>query len=140
MLGSVLQGHQYSEPKRQTTSIEVELTGRTCPWNTFALWNLPKLSLTGFLQVSEGLHREEGIGGIEEVCTIATLQKVLSHNTCKAKLVKIDSPAMVEWGQDFKEDEGRREWHERKMQSKDSRARKQLDLMGLSGVGLVMHC
>ena len=117
-----------------TTNNEVELTGRTCPWNTFALWNLHKLSLTGFLQISEGLHNgEEGIAGIEEVCTIATLQTILSYNEAKAKLIKMELPEEVLWGQEFDGDEARREWHERKMQSKEFRARRQLELMGLSG-------
>ena len=93
--------------------------------------------MTGFLQVSEGLHGEEGIAGIEEVCTIATLQRTLSSEGAKAKLIQIHPPNVVAWGQDFSEDEARREWHERKMQSKETRAKKQLDLMGLSGI--VLH-
>jgi len=138
--GAALQGHHHQTPTASSNEMEVELTGRTCPWNTFALWNLPKLSLTGFLQVSEGLHSTTGeaSAGIEEACTIATLQRILPQDTVKAKLVKLLPPAMVEWGQDFKNDEARREWHERKMQSKEVRAKRQLDLMGLSGV--VIHC
>eukprot|EP00956_Cyclotella_meneghiniana_P012830 scaffold18270_cov63-Cyclotella_meneghiniana.AAC.2 len=136
--GAVLQGHHHSPPTNSETTVEVELTGRTTPWNTFALWNLHKLSLTGFLQVSEGLHGDEGIAGIEEVCTIATLQKTLSSEKAKAKLIQVQPPNAVVWGQDFSDDEARREWHERKMQSKETRAKKQLDLMGLSGI--VLHC
>ncbi|KAL7479635.1 hypothetical protein ACHAW6_005400 [Cyclotella cf. meneghiniana] len=140
VVGAALQGHHHHTPTPPSNEMEVELTGRTCPWNTFALWNLPKLSLTGFLQVSEGLHDTTGeaSAGIEEACTIATLQRILQQDTVKAKLVKIHPPAEVEWGQDFKNDEARREWHERKMQSKEVRAKRQLDLMGLSGV--VIHC
>lgn len=137
MQGAVLQGHNHYSPSN-SQALEVELSGRTSPWNTFALWNLHKLSLTGFLQVSEGLHGDEGIAGIEEVCTIATQQKIFSLNDAKAKLMKLDPPDEVDWGQDFSGDEARREWHERKMQSKEARARKQLDLMGLSGT--VLHC
>ncbi|KAL3795522.1 hypothetical protein HJC23_009235 [Cyclotella cryptica] len=140
VVGAALQGHHHQTPPSQTNEIEVELTGRTCPWNTFALWNLPKLSLTGFLQVSEGLHATTGeaSAGIEEVCTIATLQRIFPQHTVKAKLVKICPPAVVEWGQDFNDDEARREWHERKMRSKEVRAKNQLDLLGLRGV--VIHC
>ena len=88
--------------------------------------------------MSEGLHGDEGIAGIEEVCTIATLQKTLSSEKAKAKLIQVQPPNAVVWGQDFSDDEARREWHERKMQSKETRAKKQLDLMGLSGI--VLHC
>jgi hypothetical protein len=61
--GAVLQGHQYHAPTESNTDeLQVELTGRTTPWNTLALWNLPVLALTGFLLVSEGLHPEEDGG------------------------------------------------------------------------------
>ena len=134
VVGAVLQGHQHYD-----TSDDVELTGRTTPWNTLALWNLPKLALTGFLLVSEGLHPDvdgkEGAAGVEEVCTIAMLQKILP-NSAQAKLVSI--PGGVQWGQDFGDDEGRKEWHEKKMMSKVTRAKRQLDLMGLSGS--CKHC
>jgi hypothetical protein len=65
-----------------------------------------QLSITGFLQVSEGLHATTGeaSAGIEEACTIATLQRILPQDTVKAKLVKMLPPAMVEWRQDFKND------------------------------------
>lgn len=56
--GAVLPGHDYNQAE-MGREIEVELTGRTTPWNTLALWNLPKLALTGFLLVSEGLHPED---------------------------------------------------------------------------------
>ena len=65
------------------------------------------------------------------------MQHILSWDGAKAKLISLELPNEVIWGQDFKEDEARREWHERKMQSKESRARRQLELMGLSGT--VLH-
>ncbi len=84
----------------------------------------------------------EGVGGVEEVCTIATLQRILSPERAQAKLVSIhpesDGRKSVTWGQDFGGDEQRREWHDRKMKSKLTRAQRQLDLMGLSGK--VIHC
>ena len=138
VVGAVLQGHQHQNAAVNSNENEVALTGRTTPWNTLALWNLPKLALTGFLLVSEGLHPDdgkEGAAGVEEVCTIATLQKLLPPNTAQAKLLSISG---VQWGQDFGDDEGRKEWHERKMMSKITRAKRQLDLMGLSGT--VLHC
>lgn len=150
VVGAVLQGHQHSNNTADDNDgssssgkdgTTVELTGRTTPWNTLALWNLPKLALTGFLQVSEGLHPDEdgtdgaANAGVEEVCTIATLQKLLPSDTAQAKLLPIDG---VQWGQDFGDDEGRKEWHERKMMSKVTRAKRQLELMGLEGI--VLHC
>jgi len=142
VVGAVLQGHQHHNTADDNDGggeNEVELTGRTTPWNTLALWNLPKLALTGFLLVSEGIHPDEngneGAAGVEEVCTIATLQKIFPSNTAQAKLRSISG---VQWGQDFGDDEGRKEWHERKMMSKVTRAKRQLDLMGLKGT--VLHC
>jgi len=140
VVGTVLSGHEYEQPINNEGEIEVELTGRTTPWNTCALWNLPKLALTGFLLVSEGLHpeQEEGISsaGVEEVVAIATLQRILQPCNAQAKLVSIPGTS---WGiQDFNNDEKRKEWHEKKMQSKLTRAKCQLDLLGLSGT--VIHC
>eukprot|EP00581_Thalassiosira_minuscula_P008596 CAMPEP_0183706554 /NCGR_PEP_ID=MMETSP0737-20130205/3330_1 /TAXON_ID=385413 /ORGANISM="Thalassiosira miniscula, Strain CCMP1093" /LENGTH=289 /DNA_ID=CAMNT_0025933969 /DNA_START=166 /DNA_END=1035 /DNA_ORIENTATION=- len=138
VVGTALQGHEYKSTIGEAEK-EVELTGRTTPWNTCSLWNVPKLALTGFLLISEGLHPEEdgteGASGVEEVCTIATLQRILQPENAQAKLVSIPGTS---WGQDFGNDEKRREWHERKMMSKYSRAKKQLDLLGLSGT--VIHC
>ena len=142
VVGTVLSGHEYKQPKEDKEEMEVELTGRTTPWNTCALWNVPKLALTGFLLVSEGLHpeeeEEEGIlsAGVEEVVAIATLQHILQPCNAQAKLVSIPGTS---WGtQDFNNDEKRKEWHEKKMQSKLTRAKRQLDLLGLSGT--VIHC
>mmetsp|Transcript_2222 Transcript_2222/g.3849 ORF Transcript_2222/g.3849 Transcript_2222/m.3849 type:complete len:286 (-) Transcript_2222:54-911(-) len=141
VVGAALQGHQHYNTTDDNggAGSEVELTGRTTPWNTLALWNLPKLALTGFLLVSEGLHTDENgnevEAGVEEVCTIATLQKILPSNTAQAKLL---STPGVQWGQDFGDDEGRKEWHERKMMSKVTRAKRQLELMALKGA--VLHC
>ena len=135
--GTALQGHDYHAPE-QGGEVEVPLTGRTTPWNTHALWNVPKLALTGFLLVSEGLHLgddgREGPAGVEEACAIATLQRILQPQNAQAKLVSIPGAT---WEQEF-EDEKRREWHERKMLSKFTRAQRQLDLMGLTGT--VLHC
>jgi hypothetical protein len=42
------------------------LTGATSPWNTLALWSVPKLAVTGFLGVADGLT-DKTLAGIEEV-------------------------------------------------------------------------
>ena len=36
------------------------IRGRTCPWNTFAIWDVKKLALTGFPLIGDGI---EGIAG-----------------------------------------------------------------------------
>ena len=100
----------------------MELTGRTVPWNTLAVWSVTKLALTGFPFVADGLHplndnRTGGIGpaGVEESLAVALLQRALSEERAVAKLVRVGG---VTWETDFGGDEGRREWHERKMRSR----------------------
>lgn len=138
VVGTRLQGHDHRSGTGEEC-VEVELSGRTTPWNTCALWNLPKLALTGFQLVSEGLHTGPDGGsveaGVEEAVTIACLQRILGPERAVAKLVSIEGTS---WEKDFGDDDGRREWHERKMKSKLQRAAAQLDLMGLRGT--VIHC
>eukprot|EP00124_Ichthyophonus_hoferi_P002277 Ihof_evm5s149 gene=Ihof_evmTU5s149 len=78
VVGARLQGHDFSQGQHV-------LDGCTSPWNTCALWDVAKLSLTGFLSVADGLS--DISPGVEEVVTIALLQQQLSH-CMKAKLVK----------------------------------------------------
>lgn len=135
--GAVLPGHDY-QGRDEKRFMEVELSGRTCPWNTVAMWNVQKLSMTGFLAVSEGLHAGSAnsakSAGVEEVAAIATLQHILTPQCAKAKLIPVPG---IRWKQDW-QDEGRREWHERKMKSKISRPARHLELLGLSE-GKVEH-
>ena len=125
--GAALSGHLYSYNSEATGgSKTVALNGRTCPWNTLAVWNLAPLSLTGFLQLSD-------IGpsaGVEECLAIATHQTLFPDGTSKARLVKLDD---VSWESNFGDDEERKQWHERKMNSKLERAGAQLDAMNMSG-------
>lgn len=168
VVGIVLPGHDYRCCKQSVAQIDddhngdedggetqkggdeqevqVELTGRTTPWNTCSLWNVSKLSLTGFLLVSEGLHPEDdeselgSSAGVEEVCTIATLQRILGPCNAQAKLISIPGEEnTTSWEtSNFEKDVKRQEWHEKKMASKVTRAKRQLELMGLSGT--VIHC
>ncbi len=54
------------------------LTGRTVPWNTFAVWRVRELALLGFPLVGDGTAEDRGIGGVEVrpyslyFCTIHT--------------------------------------------------------------------
>ena len=139
--GALLGGHVYHEHDNTAASPAsctiAELTGRTSPWNTLSVWKLSKLALTGFQLVSDGLLTDDDAEpsyGVEEVLAIAMLQKVLGTDQAKAKLIKLDD---IEWDQVF-EDEERRQWHEKKMNSKIERADRQLKLIGLTG--MVHHC
>jgi hypothetical protein len=145
VVGACLPGHEYKGTATTTISdddnnepIIAELNGRTSPWNTLALWNLRKLALTGFLLVSDGLLSDDESDpsfGIEEVVATCLLQKLLGAEQAKSKLVQLTSE--VDWNQEF-DDPARQKWHEQKMASKLSRANRQLELTGLSGV--VHHC
>jgi pyrrolidone-carboxylate peptidase len=138
VVGAVLPGHDHNVPDG-LASVSRELSGRTTPWNTLALWDLSKLSLTGFQLVSEGLRDYStgstggSMGGVEEVAVIA-LHQLLFPGESKAKLVPVDG---IRWEQDFT-DPARRQWHEQKMQSKVERPAYQLGLLRLRN-GTVEH-
>jgi len=97
----------------------LNLTGSNSPWNTYAIWDISKLSLTGFCMVSE-------IGddaGIEEVATISILQ--LINNNYEVKLIEYDN-----------NDNNKNLWqyikspeNKIKIDSKNSRASNQLKLL-----------
>ncbi len=77
--------------------------------------------------------------GVEEVAAIPLMQRALLSRRAIAKLLVLPGGKAVSWEtEDFGDDPGRREWHERKIESKCARARRQLDLLGLSN-GVVMH-
>lgn len=132
VVGAVLPGHSYQPNSTQ------ELNGLTSPWNTLAIWDVSKLTLTGFPLVAEGLHTlSDGThvaAGVEEVSAIALLQSLLGPERAKAKLVPL--PDIV-WDQTFKDPE-RQKWHLRKMESKMERPATHLELLQLKGV--VEHC
>ena len=41
------------------------LTGRTCPWNTFAIWRVQELGLIGFPLIGDGTADNRACGGVE---------------------------------------------------------------------------
>jgi hypothetical protein len=147
--GAALPGHDYRYASPSSHFRDVELTGRTTPWNTCAVWNVPKLALTGFPLVSEGLHQVDpkdssdsssniiklGPSGVEEASAVAVLQQMLSPSNAVAKLVQLPN---IEWSTNFDSDPERKQWHEQKMKSKVERASHHLSLLGLSGT--VHHC
>jgi hypothetical protein len=150
--GAALQGHTYvcptvsttghinnnlssdtSQPQPQLEEPTVELNGRTCPWNTLALWNARKLQRTGFVLGSD----LGASAGVEEVAAVALQQKLFSAKTTKAKLVRV---AEIEWQEAFEEDPKRKQWHDQKMSSKLERAGLQLQALSLTEGGAVIHC
>eukprot|EP00554_Chaetoceros_debilis_P003555 CAMPEP_0194095502 /NCGR_PEP_ID=MMETSP0149-20130528/56860_1 /TAXON_ID=122233 /ORGANISM="Chaetoceros debilis, Strain MM31A-1" /LENGTH=404 /DNA_ID=CAMNT_0038781447 /DNA_START=805 /DNA_END=2019 /DNA_ORIENTATION=- len=182
VVGAALPGHdyhQYSKSKSSsalpsTTSaaasasgpfstmieaLEVPLNGRTCPWNTLAMWDLNKLALMGFPLCADGIHTllnddaplgQDGkrtrtlvAGGIEEFATILLHQRNSGSgnghgsgdgdnsgdNSGSNAKAKLVRVEGVAWEQEF-EDEARRKWHENKMKSKESRAEVHRMLLG----------
>lgn len=79
VVGAALPGHDFREGER-------EGNGRTVPWNTLSLWNLEYLSRTGFPLISDALADGKN-AGVEEVSTIALLQKI--YPFLAAKLVNL---------------------------------------------------
>mmetsp|Transcript_13288 Transcript_13288/g.26684 ORF Transcript_13288/g.26684 Transcript_13288/m.26684 type:complete len:277 (+) Transcript_13288:127-957(+) len=130
--GAAMNGHQYQSDSSSNDGSSkrkvVPLTGRTTPWNTLCVWDLDKLSMTGFSMISD-LGKS---GGVEECVAIALLQRIFPES--EARLVKVDG---FEWEDAF-QDEERRKWHDEKMRSKVERPRHQLELLQLSGT--VVHC
>lgn len=57
VVGAALPGHNYLGSEGLETK-NIDLNGRTCPWNTLCIWNLSKLKL-GFPLVADGIHRSE---------------------------------------------------------------------------------
>lgn len=125
IVGAALPGHDFKVGMRV-------LNGVTCPWNTLALWNVKQLALTGFPLVGDGTSSIAG--GVEEVSTINLLQMI--KGACQANAILVKTPG-VDWKVSF-DDPKRREWHSKKMASKEIRPRKQMELLGIPD-GYVIH-
>ena len=70
VVGPTLPGHEFSEG-------EQALRGRTCPWNTAAIWNVSKLALIGFPLVGDGVVVSPGAlssGGVEVILPVCSCQ------------------------------------------------------------------
>lgn len=129
VVGPMMDGHEFNLG-------DTILRGRTCPWNTCAIWDVEKLCVLGFPMVGDGVYSDRSSGGVEEVSAIAILQKLFP--SWKALLVKTQSSSSQSntWNTDFQDSE-RAKYHERKMKSKDSRPGLHLEALQLSG--LVQH-
>eukprot|EP00466_Bigelowiella_natans_P013225 jgi/Bigna1/72663/fgenesh1_pg.20_\ len=111
-----------------------ELNGLTSPWNTLAVWSVSKLSLTGFLMISDGVRN--GIqGGVEEVAVIALMQ-ALRPKSSMAKLLFLPAEMGLFWNKYFDTEERQvLDYHKKKMASKIERASGQLKALGLETGG-----
>jgi hypothetical protein len=148
VVGAALEGHQFKGSKEGEGAQPQPLTGSTSPWNTCALWSVPKLGLTGFLAVSDGLPGDPGVAGIEEVAAIAVAQSLRAASSgegkgerdgggMRAKLVNLRGH--VAWNVAW-DDPARQAWHAKKMESKVRRASAQLAALGLgTGGATVWH-
>ena len=130
VVGPVLQGHDFTpslatdcESESECVSEGVPLRGRTCPWNTCAVWRLDKLGVVGFPLIGDGITTKrvsEGVsggtsgkkdpslthslthsldtvvtaGGVEEVSAVAFAQLLNPHWT--AKLVQFKQTSASE--------------------------------------------
>ena len=69
VVGPALQGHEFEEGTQP-------LRGRTCPWNTAAIWTVSKLQLVGFPLIGDGMRiNAENVEGGVEVFTFIDLHK-----------------------------------------------------------------
>ena len=96
VVGLRLHGHAFQEGIRR-------LDGLTTPWNTMALWSVAKLCLIGFVMVAEGLEGE-WLGGVEEVATIAVLQKIIGKDNAKAFVLQSGQEtrqAEIKWNSEW---------------------------------------
>lgn len=127
VVGPHLSGHTFQKGINK-------LTGRTCPWNTLAIWNLEYLSKFGFVMASEGFRNS--YGGVEEVAVISLLQHF--DDNLKAKLIMLNDDE-TKWNTHFVDPE-RLIYHEKKMASKNERPEYQLKSLNLfSSPGSVIH-
>ncbi|KAJ7777798.1 hypothetical protein B0H14DRAFT_2963375 [Mycena olivaceomarginata] len=125
VIGKALDPHTF-ESSGKDRELEVQLTGLTSPWNTFAIWDLSKLAKTGFLSISD-TNTAPGQSAIEEVPTIS-LHQLLFPSSSRAVLVKFPS----EGGWDTRwDDPGRVAWHKSKMASKNMSAFSHLSALAL---------
>ena len=133
LVGPELEGHAFQEGSNA-------LRGRTCPWNTLAIWRVAFLSLIGFPLIGNGSGEMEG--GVEEVSAVAVLLTI--RPACKVYLARWslhgERNEGVIWDtQGFQGDEERRRYHEKKMRSKDERPARHLHMLGLKKEITISH-
>ncbi len=132
VVGPAMDGHLFTEGDG------VALNGRSTPWNTFAIWNVDVLSLTGFPLVAEGIGGDRTTGGVEEVSAISLLQHINPrYQALLIKMLNIDPSISLEWLTKH-DDTERQEYHDFKMRSKIERPALHMLRMGICS-GTVNH-
>ncbi|KAJ1310372.1 hypothetical protein OPQ81_007110 [Rhizoctonia solani] len=130
VVGKAFDAHTFHQPHPDGAHAapQIPLTGRTCPWNTLAVWDIGKLARTGFLLTSE-TNTPPNSSAIEEAPTIALHQKLFPGQS-RALLVRFEAEDgwRTVWA-----DPARAEWHARKMASKDTSAASHISNVGLAG-------
>jgi hypothetical protein len=125
--GAALEGHKFVPGVHQNAS------GREVPWNTLALYNPYPLWVTGFPLLGDGPMSEPENKGVEELMTGTILQRIYPN----LKLFLTQVPGQTWDTSSF--DGGRLASHEKKMNSKDTRPRRQLDFSNLGTGPTVIH-
>lgn len=118
--------HQFQGGKTHS------ITGLTSPWNTIAMWDIRALARTGFLAVSDGIAGASG-PAIEEVAVI-NLHQSIGHAPTRAILLQLPD---IQWSANELTGD-RLVKHRQKMATKDPRAEKQRQLLGVAQ-GKVEH-
>ncbi|QRW14741.1 cation diffusion facilitator family transporter [Ceratobasidium sp. AG-Ba] len=131
VVGKAFDAHEFCQSNSGQPN-PVLLTGRTCPWNTFAMWDVGKLARTGFLLNSE-TNTPPHASAIEEAPTIALHQRLFPGRS-RALLVQFEPVETNDdgWGTQWT-DPARIEWHARKLASKDTSAASHIANIGLVG-------
>jgi hypothetical protein len=127
VVGACMEGHNFKAGWN-------DITGRTTPWNTFAVWDVKKLSVFGFPLLGDGIINHK-MGGVEEVTAITMAQNHLRSSTA---ILMDMSAANISWNTKF-DDPQRAAWHEQKMKSKDERPAVQLTFLDRYKQGRVYH-
>lgn len=130
--GTLVVGACFDGLHRFVGESKQPLGAMSCPWNTAAVWDVNRLSLTGFLLVSE---LDPTSAGMEEVAVVALHQHAWPQKSA-AKLVQMPHSANFKWeGMSAAKDGAcRLAYHSKKMESKTERAESQLGL--LQGTGM----
>lgn len=121
VLGCQLPDHQLANTFHGAQLVNVELNAFTVPWNTIALWNLPKLKRTAFPSVADLVKPP----GMEEVAAIYTQHKMFGVQNNKVAMLCKKMP--LRW--DTKFDGERAHAHNRKMATKAARAQQIIDIL-----------
>jgi len=130
VVGARLSGHEFHKTRTSDEDGQKSRSanGRQIPWNTLDLWNLRKLTRTGFPLVTDSPF-DPTQAGVEELVTVALQQTAFGVLENSAHLISI--PELEGEWDTAGWDEERLATHERKMATKVTRPASQLKVCGL---------